>query len=209
MKIEVKSYSNVSSLISSIIFFILGAIMFTKPDVMVVVASRIFGGVLILYGIYNCIKNYTMLKQDSSTTSLTMITGLIAITFGVLFFFLAGVIEAIIRYIIGGWILFSGINRLVMAFYIPNRKSSSFISSLIIAILLILGGLYTILENNLAFKTIGIILMVYSALEIIGWIFNRNVTLENTKKKEKMDKHKKNKNVIDAIVIEDKKSSKK
>lgn len=210
MKIEVKSYSNIGSLISSIIFFILGAIMFTKPDVMVVVASRIFGGILILYGLYNCIKNYTLLKTDSNTSSLPMITGLISITFGILFFFLAGVIEAVIRYIIGGWILFSGVNRLVMSFYVPNKKSSNFISQLIISILLIVGGLYTILESNLAFQTIGIILMVYSALEIIGWIFNKKsvITTDNTKKASK-NKHKDNTNIVEAVVIEEKPSKNK
>ena len=52
MRIEFKSYNNNSSLVSAILFFILGAIMFTNPGAMVVVISRILGGILILFGLY-------------------------------------------------------------------------------------------------------------------------------------------------------------
>ena len=49
MKIEIKSYANNSSLVSAVLFFILGAIMFTNPDTMVIAVSKIFGGILILF----------------------------------------------------------------------------------------------------------------------------------------------------------------
>ena len=52
MKIEVKSYSNIALLISSIVFFILGAVMFTRPDAIVLVVSYVIGGLIILLGIF-------------------------------------------------------------------------------------------------------------------------------------------------------------
>ena len=205
MKIEVKSYSNVSSLLSAILFLIIGAVMFTNPDAMVVITSRIFGSIIMLYGIYNCIKNYTLLKKDSSTSSWSMIVGLVAIAFGAIFFFLAGVIEAVIRYVIGGWILFSGINRFVNALYLEKKNTSKFISLLIVAILLVIAGVYTILESNLAFQTIGLILIIYSVLEIFGWIFNKDIISDTSKKDSKKEtKKRNNKEVVDAVVIEDK-----
>ena len=158
-----------------------------------------------LYGIYNCIKNYTLLKKDSSTSSWSMIVGLVAIAFGAIFFFLAGVIEAVIRYVIGGWILFSGINRFVNALYLEKKNTSKFISLLIVAILLVIAGVYTILESNLAFQTIGLILIIYSVLEIFGWIFNKDIISDTSKKDSKKETRKRNnKEVVDAVVIEDK-----
>lgn len=50
MKINVKNYSSVMVLISSIVFFILGAVMFTKPDAVVLFVSYVIGSLIIILG---------------------------------------------------------------------------------------------------------------------------------------------------------------
>lgn len=204
MKINVKNYSNIISLISSILFLILGAIMFTKPEAIILFISYVLGGIMIIIGLFKCIKNYLYVKKDNSISSSEMIMGIVLMVIGIVFIFLANVIEALVRLLIGGWILFSGINRLINALHL-NKKTSRFIVFLSIAILLIITGLYTILEANLAFQTTGIVLMIYSFIEIFGYIFNKKdpdtigeVIIEQKETK-----------VIDAILIEDKKTKKK
>ena len=197
MKIGVKSYSDVISLIYSIIFFILGAIIFTKPEVIILFISYVIGGIFTIIGLFKCIKNYLDIKKDNSISSKEMIAGILLIIIGLVFISLAGVIEALVRLVIGGWILFTGINRLINSLTIKN-KNKKFIIRLVISLLLIGVGLYTILESNLAFKTIGLVLMVYSFLEILGYIFNKKDYLEETIIIE-------DKKVIDTVLIEDKK----
>lgn len=193
MKINVNKYSNVFLLISSILFLILGAVMYTKPAAVVIITTYIFGGILILIGLFKCIKNYLDVKKDNNTKSTEMVIGIVMVILGIVCIFLAGVVEAIVRLIIGGWILFSGINRLINSFSL-NKKDSKFWISLILSLVLIAGGLYTILEVNLAFKAIGIVLMIYSILEIINYIFNKgNVTIIRTQ----LD----NTKVIDAEIV--------
>ena len=150
MKIEVKSYSSIAVLINSIIFFILGAVMFTNPEAIVLIVTYVIGGLIIILGLFNCIKNYLDVKKDNKVSSNGMVLGIVLVVVGLVFIFLAGVIEALVRLVIGGWILFSGINRLINALYLP-KKSSKFIVLFILSLLLIGGGLYTILETNLAF----------------------------------------------------------
>lgn len=208
MKIEIKSYANNSSLVSAVLFFILGAIMFTNPDTMIIAVSRIFGGILILFGLYSCIKNYILVKEDGNTSSLPMIMGLASIAFGSVFFFAAGFVEALFRFIIGGWILISGIMRFANAMEMNKKDTSKFVSLLVISLLLVIAGLYTILEANLAFQTIGIVLMIYAVLEIFGWLTNRKVAKETINKKEKQTKRDR-KEVVEAVVIEDKTQKKK
>jgi len=185
MKIDFKNYSSVSVLISSIVFFILGAVMFTNPEAVVLVVSYVIGGLIIILGVYKCIKNYVEVKKDNQTSSKEMVLGIVLVVIGLVFIFLANVIEALVRLVIGGWILFSGINRLMNALML-DKKTSKFFVLLGISIVLILGGLYTILETNLAFKAIGIVLMIYSFIEIFGYIFNKNTVtvLKTTIKKE-------------------------
>lgn len=213
MRVEVKSYNNNSSLVSAILFFILGAIMFTNPDTMVVVISRILGGILILFGLYSCIKNYILVRQNPQVSAIPMVAGISCMAIGSVFFFAAGFVEAMVRFVIGGWILLSGIMRFASAMQIDKKSNPKFFSLLIISLLLILAGLYTILEANLAFQTIGIVLMVYAGLEIFGWLTNKSVVKETMTKEEKKKKRSKNNDVVDAVIIKDdtdeKKNSKK
>ena len=200
MRIEIKSYTSTSNLISAIIFFILGAIMFTSPDVMIVVISRVIGSIIAIIGVFNCIKNYIEVKKDNTTSSIGMISGIIGIVIGLVFVSLASVIEALIRFLIGGWILFIGVNRLINVLYLKKQKTK-FIVLLIVAILLIGAGLYTILEANLAFQAIGLVLMIYAILEIFSYIF--------CKKEVREIKPKENDNIIDAVVVKDVSKNKK
>ena len=213
MRVEVKSYNNNSSLVSAILFFILGAIMFTNPDTMVVVISRILGGILILFGLYSCIKNYILVRQNPQVSAIPMVAGISCMAIGSVFFFAAGFVEAMVRFVIGGWILLSGIMRFASAMQIDKKNNPKFFSLLIISLLLILAGLYTILEANLAFQTIGIVLMIYAGLEIFGWLTNKSVVKETMTKEEKKKNRSKNKDVVDAVIIKDdtdeKKNSKK
>ena len=207
MKVSVKNYSNILILVSSILFLILGAVMFTKPNEVVIFSTYIFGGLLIIIGLFKCIKNYLDVKKDNFTPSTEMIIGIVLIVLGIVCIFLAGVVEAFVRLIIGGWILFSGINRLIntLNYY---KHDSKFWVSLVLSILLIGGGLYTILEVNLAFKAIGIVLMIYAVLEIIGYIFNKKeitVYKAEVKPKEKIEDAK----LIETKDIKKKKDSKK
>ena len=204
MKKVINNYSNIMSLIYSIMFFILGAVIYTKPEIIVLFISYVIGGIIILIGAFKCIKNYLDVKKDNTTSSKEMINGIIMVVIGLVFILLAGVIEALVRLIIGGWILFSGINRLINSLSLP-KKNRVFIIYLIISILLIGIGLYTILESNLAFKAIGIVLMAYSLIEIIGYIFNKK---DLNQEKEMIIEAKEDK-VIDVALIETKKTKKK
>ena len=171
MKKYFKNYS-VIMLVISILFFILGAVMYTKPEFIILVFSYVIGGLIILFGIYYCIKNYVEIKNNKETSSKDMIIGLTLVVVGLIFIFLANVIEALVRLIIGGYILFIGITRFISSLYM--KKDTRFFVSLGLSLLLIAGGLYTILEANLAFQTIGIVIMAYSVIEIIGFIFNHD-----------------------------------
>ena len=203
MKTKVKSYSNILSLIYSILFFILGAIIFTKPEIIILFISYVIGGLFIIIGIFKCIKNYLDIKKDNTISSKEMITGIVLVILGTVFILLAGVIEALVRLIIGGWILFSGINRLINSLNIPKKNRITTIY-IILSFIIIGVGLYTILESNLAFKTIGLVLIIYSVIEIIGYIFN--------KKDHYIEEHiiveAENSKVIDTILIEGKKTKK-
>ena len=180
MKIEIKEYSSFTTLISSLLFFILGAVIFTNSDSIMTIITYVMGGLIALVGFISCFKNYLDVKKDNTTSSVGMIIGIMLMVVGLVCIFLAPVFNFLVRLITGGWLLFSGINRLANALFMKS-KDSLFLALLTLAILLIAGGIYTILKANLPFKAIGIVLMVYATLEIIGYILNRKGSVTKVK----------------------------
>lgn len=203
MKIEIKAQNNKVNLLTAIVFLIVGALMLANPNQVVAIISYICGIVLIVYGIYACIKNYYDTKANSNTPSTGLMIGIVSLVLGIIFIFLANVIGVALQYVFGAWILFSGINRLISALQ-ENKNDNNFIIQLVVAILLILAGLYTILKSNLALSFVGLIMMVYSILEIVAYVSakkenNADAVITVTKEEK----------VQDAKVIETKKDTKK
>lgn len=169
MEIKVKSYSKQSSLLSSILFFILGAILFTKADEILSLISIIVGVLLAIAGTVSLTYYYFKTKQQIYNHK-NLIYGIVLLIIAIIFIFFANIVEQFIRFIVGGWILFSGIMRLINVLSM-NFKSNKFLPLLIVSLLLIGVGIYTIVIGDILISTVGIIMMIYSAIEIVGYVF--------------------------------------
>lgn len=216
MEIKITNYKNQSSLISSIIFFILGGILFTNPDIFVTTISKIVGAALLLIAIVFMIT--TFINRKTKPFPVITITSIITIILlSIMFLFFSETVEKIIRIVVGFWILFSGITKLINALKITN-KNKKFISLIIVSLLLIIIGIYTIVIGDVLLSSIGIILMIYSALDIIGYIFyskdseeiveiNKETTLitDGSEVKEENKKRRKAKKIKDVSNIEEEK----
>lgn len=167
---KVIDYSENSSLISSILFLVLGVVLFTNPGRVVEFISYILGALLIIIGIINILSYRKTIKNLNVANQSTLISGIVLIVLGLISIICSSVIETVIRLIIGGWILYSGVMRLISAFNY-RQNQTSFIVRLVIAGILILAGLYIILKSNLFFSGIGLFIIIYSVLEIVGYIF--------------------------------------
>ena len=201
------------SIISAFLILIFGALIFAYPNTVVKTASMIFGGLLMFYAIVLIIKNYYETKSDSNTTSTTLMIGIFLLITGLLFIVLSGVVSQILQYVLGAWILFAGIQRLMIAISI-GKDNNAFITQLIIAILLLAAGLYTILRGHLEIQIIGLIMIVYSILQIIGYFSNSNKKEVVDKKEvtitDKIEsKEEKKDDVKEAKIVEEKPSKKK
>lgn len=210
MKLEIRTQRNKLNIITAILFLIVGALLVSNPDRVIAIISYIIGTVLILIGIYSCIKNYYNTKADSNTPSNDLILGITTIVIGILFLLLANSIGVTVRYVFGALIIFSGLSRLISSLQL-DKNSSNFITQLVIAILLILIGLYTILTSNITLQIVGIIMMIYAILEIVSIITSK--TLESNKNSDdiiidKAIEHKKDNNIKEAKIIKETKKKK-
>lgn len=155
-----------SSLINSVLFLLIGIILFANPNGIISFISYIIGIVVIIVGvvkILSAVKNKGASNYDSNLT-----IGIICAVVGVILIFCGSIIELVFRFFIGGWILLSGVNKLVNALNLKN-VSDKWKALLVISILLIIIGLYVILRSNLVFSSIGLIMIIYSSISIISY----------------------------------------
>ena len=194
------------SLITSFLFLIFGALIFAYPNQVITTASMIFGAILMLYGVILIIKNYYETKQNSNNSSATLILGIFILIAGLLFIVLASLISQVLQFVLGAWILFTGIERLMIALSL-GKDNNAFITQIIIASLLLLAGLYTIFRGHLEIQIIGIIMIIYSILQIIGYFSNKKDVDDRKEeiKIEKIDtKEEYNDDIKEAKIVEEK-----
>ena len=178
MEIKVKSYSSQSSLISSIIYFIIGGILLTKADEVLSILSLVIGIIFAICAIISLTIFYiTSKKEEQETKRKNLVYGIVLILFAIIFIFFSNIVAEFIRIFIGGWILFTGIIRLINALSM-NIKNTKFIPLLIVSIILIAVGIFTIVKGDILLGTVGLIMMIYAGIEILGYILYSKDTLE-------------------------------
>ena len=198
----------VNNLIYALLFFVFGMILLTSTEDLISMASKIIGGILIIIGIVKTIV-YIYMKGKLGNYKLSeLIIGLLIIGCGVILFSYSNALSFAIRTIIGLWVLFAGINRIVLAISIKSIDKTGFRVYLITSMLMILIGICLI--SGLFDKIIGLFIIGYSITEITNYIYfkskNKDYMSKNKNKKEKTKKkykRLKEPKVVDAIVEEE------
>lgn len=200
----------VNNLIYALLFLVFGVILLTSTADLISMASKVIGIVLIIIGIVKSIV-YIYMKGKLGNYKLSeLIIGLLIICCGSLLLTYSGALSFAIRTIIGLWVLFAGVNRIVLAISVKAFDNTGFKVYLITSILMIIIGMCLI--SGFFDKLIGLFIIGYSITEIVNYIYfktkNKNFEPRVKEKKEKSTKLKRLKEpkIIDAIIEEDEKN---
>lgn len=157
------------SLIYSIILLVLGIFLTFNSSGVLNTIFNIMGILVILFGIYRFFTYYRLKSQLKIDDPSILMSAIMSILFGVLIILLSNILTTTIQIVTGIWLLFVGISRLSEA-DITNIKDKRNLIAVIGAAIIILLGLYTIFSENVLFVALGIILIIYSILDIINYI---------------------------------------
>lgn len=155
-----------ASIIESLIFAILGIILVYKPEGTVKVISIILGVVFITAGICKII-SYFMTKDENDFYNYDLVYGLMAIVIGIVSIAYINIIGSVFRIIIGVWIIYTSFVRINFAIQMKKINSNSWLYGIILAVLMFCCGLYIIMNSQAIIVTIGIVMIVYSIIDII------------------------------------------
>ena len=172
-----------SSIIGGVLFFVVGLFVLIYPDMIVKFVSYFVGGCLIAYGLYKSINYYVQDKRHGIVNQNELGFGVTLVVLGILLVCLAGTIEFLTRVVIGAYLFIAGITRIMSSFYTTDR-GNKFITLLVVGVILIAGGLYTIAEANLPFQILGIFMMVYGIIDFISYFVYKDSKEEGKEIKE-------------------------
>lgn len=171
-----------TSIITSILLGILGLIMFLYAETTLKIITYILGTTLILAGIIKTI-GYFSDKGSYDFFNYELIYGIINIIIGIVLMTHTGILEGVLGIVLGIWILYSSLMRFGLSLKLKSYKSKSWLAMLIISILMGIMGIYIMASPDVIIATLGIIILVYSIMDLIeGITFIINVKrFENLK----------------------------
>ena len=166
-----------TSIITSLGFAILGIIIACYPNTTFQIISNVLGSILIAYGTIKIIEYFKM-KDTNSLYETELSFGVIAVLLGLVVIICSDMIQAMIRILIGIWIIYSAIMRLGLAIKLKRFDSNNKVWTvgLVIALLMLFCGVYIITSPGAIMMYIGIIIIVYAVMDIIEeCIFMKNI----------------------------------
>ncbi len=166
MKVTIiKEKEKETNIISNILMLILGIILTLNANKLITTIFLIIGIIITCLGIISLTKYF-----KDKDNNILLISSISLTAIGLLTTLLASILTNAIQIISGIWLLIIGLNKLFI--YIQTKIN---IQNLIISIILIILGIYTIFFKNAILIIIGIILIITS-------IYNILIELKTTKK---------------------------
>ncbi len=198
-----KKEINLYNLISSLVMLVIGVILMTNPNVLIGAISWIIGCLLLLAGI---IKSIMSLKNNELDT-ISLYFSIVIIIVGILLISFPNIISVMIKILFGSWILLAGIQRLSLALAIKSVDNKGSNTYLITSLIMVVIGILVLINF---YNLIGLLLVIYAAMDIINYIYysihsTNYTTITTTKKKpknKKVSRAIKEKDAIDADIEE-------
>lgn len=172
------SKSFILSIITSLIFVILGLFLFVRPDATITTISYIIGIALLILGILSIIR-YFKSCFGISPFDFNLVYGVLVIIAGLYLIFNPLLLEVIFPVILGIWIIINAVTKFQYSLILYKMKKSDFKYTLIISLLVFILGIILLINPLksilLITQIIGIFIIIYAVLDIIdNFVLNRN-----------------------------------
>ena len=193
-----------SSLITSIVLFILGLLLIIASETTIISISYIIGSVLVLLGVIGII-NYVRKYNTEDKNELDFVYGIVTVILGLLIISNPKAIAAVIPFILGIGIVLSSAAKLNYAFQLKSSENDLWKSTLFISVLTTILGIVLIFnpfEGAVVItKLVGGIILAYSILDITSSLTIRKNVLKIHKAIEEVAT---NNTIAEAEVIDEK-----
>lgn len=164
------------SILTSIVFAILGIIMIANPVATIEIVASVLGITIIVIGAEKII-GYFVLRGNQDFFNYELIYGIIAILFGIIIMTHASTFAAIVRIIIGIWIVYAGLMKINMSLKLKAVGIKSWTIVLTLSIISLLAGILVMFTNTASIVIVtAVVMIIYAIADIIDeFIFMKNL----------------------------------
>ncbi|MEG1986999.1 MAG: DUF308 domain-containing protein [Bacilli bacterium] len=167
------------SVVSSILFIIVGILLMIEPAAVITAISMIVGIAIIIAGIFAFLK-YFRNTDVRDIFKFDLIYGVICVLAGSLLIVNPKAVASILPLVLGIWMIINSIIKMQYAFSLKEYKSDGWIATLIIAVITLGLGILFIFNPfkgaTLLMQIIGGVITLYAVMDIVNsYILKKNV----------------------------------
>ncbi|MBR5227866.1 MAG: DUF308 domain-containing protein [Clostridia bacterium] len=167
--------SAMNNIVISSSFIFIGLMLVLKPTETINTIIYILGAIFITFGVIQIIQ-YIRLDSKSINFSFNLLYGIMGIVSGIAIIVFGAAVVSLFRVIIGIWIIYSAVVRFNLAISLKNTINDAWVYALIFSIIMFLCGLFITFNSGAILSTIGIIMIVYSVIELAqNYIVLKNI----------------------------------
>ncbi len=155
--------SSWTDIIISLLFVLFGIMLMARPESIMSIISILLGAICIIIGLLKGVDYFASGKTDNYLLAISIV----AIIAGIIIMFCANIILSVFRILIAIWIIYSGIINLQTALIWKDYKSKLWLTTLLLAIAMILAGVYVLVNNGAMLQIVGGIIVAYGVVDIL------------------------------------------
>lgn len=152
-----------TDIVTSLIFILFGIILMVRPESIMSIVAVLLGLIFIAMGVLKLIDYFATDKKDNYLFAMAVVL----IIIGIVIMFCADIILSAFRILIGIWIIYSGIMNLQTTIVWKDYQSKLWLTTLILSIVVIIAGIYVLVNSGAILQTVGITIVIYGLVNVI------------------------------------------
>lgn len=156
------------SIFSSILFIVIGLLLFFKPGDTLKTISYVIGGLILVFGIFG-VARYT--KSEKKGLNFDLIYAILSFIAGLIIVCNPEALASIIPIILGIWIVINSAIKIQYSFYIKTNTSKKWVVTLTMSLITLVCGIILLFNPFKAAEyvaqAVGLFIIVYAVIDLI------------------------------------------
>lgn len=156
------------SIFSSILFIVIGLLLFFKPGDTLKTISYVIGGLILVFGIFG-VARFT--KSEKKGLNFDLIYAILSFIAGLIIIFNPEALASIIPIVLGIWIVINSAIKIQYSFYIKSATSNKWKATLIMSLITLVCGIVLLFNPfkaaSYVAQAVGLFIMVYAIIDLV------------------------------------------
>ena len=156
------------SIFSSILFIVIGLLLFFKPGDTLKTISYVIGGLILVFGIFGVAR---FAKAEKKGFNFDLIYAILSFLAGLIIIFNPEALASIIPIILGVWIVINSAIKIQYSFYIKQPNSKKWVATLTMSLITLACGIVLLFNPfkaaSYVAQAVGLFIIIYAVIDLV------------------------------------------